>query len=1158
MGANASSSHAQVCERSPKSQSYFHDVLRHPHASPASADAYSVSNANIGGNVRPLVKLSACQSRIQRSRGELLKRASGSLPSLVDVGVCPAQVKTRNAAASNVRAHYLLKYEEVPVAKSHAQQRQLLSPLSPQHNLPVHIHASQNPSRLSHAHRLMSASALQLHALPQLHMQQPQLHQLKQQQPPKVAAKPKLGTQLQGRPERVLQQRQQHNSQQAASQNKYRQQAMLRVDTNKDGFVKHKPQQLASQVMPAQLCRSQSLHELIQLRATENGQRMRITGTLRGANNEQTGGQQTNQVLLLQPNKASASEQQAGDKRANDESQAEHRKLVDSQQAASQLNSMLQQSPSSTTSSSGFASNSNSLLAATSSTVSSTGSSSSASNSRLQASGKNIKLAASRDAESHKQASFKKPNTKVISKQAVKTASLLSIVDELRQSDGCLSPSSPPTAKHVVSALMQLESQNSDYDEGNASDASSSRDAIDRLQTFTKMRQLSQSELALSYLDSATGAFRAAAVADKAASKQVGDAKSGGKAKLLSLIKRLKSNSGSRSSKSSGGLDSQYYLPPDSQPDQCKRVLQSRGQLLKQQQQKHDSHQQANKCNKKAPVIIQKLQQNRLQESKLHSRSESLCNLSYDCDFELIKNCRKQQVAASSGTNESSLNANVSAIASSNLNININAIANQMPKLVRANCLNNNNGGCSKEAVLQLAATSQQQCFQLSETGNSKQFCASNSSRFHSPNTKQQQRQQLKQSHQQIDCLADKKCKRVVETCCATNCQFSVNARDKSNAHAINGNHNNHSNSNNTRSIACANKPQTANDTSNNGCQLVRLVGRRSPLASANGSKLLRCSQAQLDEKRLSCGSESLSEVLEEFDTSLQCELSDHRCERRFVDGDATSGSDAFSRKTALTDYNGRSAAFDGHFEDADSTHSDENYQCVSRALLNATFDVPTNNSVGDVVDWTSESSSSNSFTFNAGNQSCETCEQIVAKKRRQRQLARVECRTCNMSQADTPPRVLRQVQLPKCKKCAKVICNAAKPVQLRADFECQSQVLPGSSKMVSPCHRLPSDNFSLVPATHFGAEMHNACQKKLMRPVDASRLRLDLRQQATPASKPAVGKANFLLAAVVAAEQKQSSRHSNNLSANLLNLSPNDNFILKRKTPNAGLKMNC
>lgn len=67
------------------------------------------------------------------------------------------------------------------------------------------------------------------------------------------------------------------------------------LKNNRYKLKQQQPQQQGCPVLPP-LPRSQSLHELIQLRATENGQRMRTTGTLRGPLN---GSEPANKVNLV-------------------------------------------------------------------------------------------------------------------------------------------------------------------------------------------------------------------------------------------------------------------------------------------------------------------------------------------------------------------------------------------------------------------------------------------------------------------------------------------------------------------------------------------------------------------------------------------------------------------------------------------------------------------------------------------------------------------------------------------------------------------------------------------------------------------------------------------------------------------------------------------
>lgn len=218
------------------------------------------------------------------------------------------------------------------------------------------------------------------------------------------------------------------------------------------------------------------------------------------------------------------------------------------------------------------------------------------------------------------------------------SSSLLSIVDEYNSTLQSKDSLSPQTDTNVLASVLMGESSNScEFDE--TPDSSCSQQCqLEKLKRYTQLRQMSQSELALNHLTSSsvdsssskgqTGQHNQLGASAK---RESGEQRSKPyKSKLINLIKRISDKSEVGSSNSGGRqsiTSSSSNMNGGSSSVGGQQALESR--KLKTINQ--------------SEVIVPNL--NQCRQHPLCTRaaggclSESLCDLNFDCDFELIKNC---------------------------------------------------------------------------------------------------------------------------------------------------------------------------------------------------------------------------------------------------------------------------------------------------------------------------------------------------------------------------------------------------------------------------------------------------------------------------------------------------------------------------------------
>lgn len=322
MKQQTSSSHFDL------TQSHLTGRISSPACDPSQAEVYSLSNANIG-LMRPIKVLPAppknlkksggvaskLQMQQQRARG--LGKFSDSLPMLNNEHMMhpqPQQLQHVMIIQSPTSPLLELDYNQNGCHMNRAQQQhhQHRSRYAKYSNKPAMVSnhlvktgSAWQPVDMGHQQLKRATSMSSLHDSHYLNQQQ-HVHCYREQ-----SAKPKDSCDLYKSHYRHHQQ--QHKLPPQAPAPKRSQQSVTKYShqSNNGKVNKYKSKQQQQQQSPQQqqqgcpvlppLPRSQSLHELIQLRATENGQRMRTTGTLRGplGNANETSPNDQNKVNLV-------------------------------------------------------------------------------------------------------------------------------------------------------------------------------------------------------------------------------------------------------------------------------------------------------------------------------------------------------------------------------------------------------------------------------------------------------------------------------------------------------------------------------------------------------------------------------------------------------------------------------------------------------------------------------------------------------------------------------------------------------------------------------------------------------------------------------------------------------------------------------------------
>lgn len=321
----------------------------------------------------------------------------------------------------------------------------------------------------------------------------------------------------------------------------------------------------------------------------------------------------------------------------------------------------LQQSPNSTTSSSGFASSTCTTNSITSYAFDEINTSSSQQQNQVQSinsdkSGKKLpsrkKYPAPLRPDGH-QVGNAVGEKCVISGKLKLSSSLLSIVDEYNsslQSNEQCSPKGHPT--NLTSVLLGEQRSESNqaiakkYDDRNKRKDAAKHDhdendnhphheQLERLKRYTELRQMSQSELALSHLippSSCSSSLDQRGRQESAISAHLHNSNSSKqpyKSKFINIIRRI-------SDKKEASNYSRDHHQQEPRAIQQSQQESRKPKAINQNEAAAAIVPHANQCAKKQPKYSAS---NNSSASKSRLASESLCDLNFDCDFELIKNC---------------------------------------------------------------------------------------------------------------------------------------------------------------------------------------------------------------------------------------------------------------------------------------------------------------------------------------------------------------------------------------------------------------------------------------------------------------------------------------------------------------------------------------